>query len=182
VRVVVGRIGRAHGIRGSVSVDVRTDDPDLRFAVGARLHTVPEAVGPLEIEGVRWHSGRLLVDFAGFTDRTAAETLRGVVLEVDVDPDERTSDPEEFFDHQLVGLPVRLPDGTAVGTVREVVHLPGQELLAITRAGGSSEAPQAPGAGEVLVPFVVEMVPEIDVASGIVIDPPPGLLDPDQAV
>ena len=173
MRVVVGRIGRAHGIRGSVSVDVRTDDPDLRFATGAVLQTVPAEAGPLTVEDARWHSGRLLVDFAGFADRTAAEALRGVLLEVDVDPDEGTGDPDEFFDHQLVGLTVRLPSGAPVGVVREVVHLPGQELLAITRDGD---------AGEVLVPFVSELVPQVDLGTGVVIDPPPGLLDPDEVV
>lgn len=169
MEVVVGRIGRPHGIRGEVSVEVRTDDPEGRLAPGTTLRTDPAAAGPLTIETGRVHSGRLLLGFQGYPDRTAVEALRGVLLVADVDPDERPEDPEEFYDHQLAGLAVRTVEGEDVGTLHEVLHLPGQDVLAVRRADGS----------EVLVPFVHEIVPEVDLRAGqLLVDPPPGLLSP----
>jgi len=166
--VVVGRVGRAHGIRGQVTVDVRTDEPEARLAPGAVLLTDPEAAGPLLVSAGQVHSGRLLLTFEGVADRTAAEALRGTLLLAEVDPDVRPDDDEEWYDHQLVGLDVVRPDGTAVGEVREVLHLPGHDLLAVDRPDGS----------EALVPFVTEFVPEVDLAANrIVVTPPPGLLD-----
>jgi 16S rRNA processing protein RimM len=168
VQLVVGRIGRAHGIRGDVFVDVRTDDPDARFAAGSVLVTDPAAAGPLTVERVRWHSGKLVVAFAGYPDRTAAEQLRGVRLVIDSDDLEPLDDPDEFHDHELLDLAVVTADGTAVGTVGEVIHGPAGELLAIRRTDG----------GEALVPFIREFVPTVDIRGGrIVIDPPPGLLE-----
>ncbi|WP_026875498.1 ribosome maturation factor RimM [Jiangella gansuensis] len=166
--VTVGRIGRAHGVRGEVTVEVRTDSPDERFADGAVLTTEPAAAGPLTVVASRWHSGRLLVRFDAVTDRTAAERMRGTVLQADVADDEQTGDPDEFFDRQLVGLTVVTVGGDDVGTVREVLHAPGHDLLAVTRPGG----------GEALIPFVTEIVPEVELsASRLVVDPPPGLLE-----
>jgi 16S rRNA processing protein RimM len=168
VLVVVGRIGRPHGIRGEVTVEVRTDLPDRRFAPGSVLATEPARVGPLTVAAIRWHSGRLLLSVAGVADRNGAEALRGVILSAEVPDDEVSEDPEEFFDHQLRGLRVRTVAGDEVGAVDDVVHLPGQDLLAVRRPDGR----------ETLVPFVIELVPEIDVDAGVlVIDPPPGLLD-----
>jgi 16S rRNA processing protein RimM len=168
VQLVVARIGRAHGIRGEVSVEVRTDEPELRLGPGAVLATDPASAGPLTIESGRVHSGRLLLRFAGVTDRTAAEALRNTLLIAEVDPDERPDDPEEFYDHQLVDLDVVTADGRAVGRVAEVAHLPYQDLLIVEREGG----------GEVMIPFVAEIVPEVDPGGGrIVVTPPPGLLD-----
>ncbi len=166
--VVVGRVGRAHGTRGQVTVDVRTDEPEARLAPGSVLLTDPEAAGPLLVSAGQVHSGRLLLTFEGVADRTAAEALRGTLLLTEVDPDVRPDDDEEWYDHQLVGLDVVRPDGTAVGEVREVLHLPGHDLLAVDRPDGS----------EALVPFVTEFVPEVDLAANrIVVTPPPGLLD-----
>lgn len=168
MQVTVGRIGRAHGVRGDVTVEVRTDSPEVRFAVGAALPTEPAAAGPLTVAQARWHSGRLLVRFEGVQDRTAAERLRGVRLLADVAADERPDDPEEYYDHQLTGLVVRLSDGSAVGEVSAVLHVPGQDLLAVRRPDGA----------ELLVPFVAEIVPTVDLAAGeVVVDPPPGLLE-----
>jgi 16S rRNA processing protein RimM len=174
VRLVVGRVGRAHGLRGEVAVDVRTDDPEGRLGPGAVVATEPEAAGPLTVEAGRVHSGRLLLRFAGVEDRTAAEGLRGVLLVVDVPDDERPEDPDDFYDHQLVGLAVVTVGGIPVGEVADVLHLPGQDVLAVTRPDGR----------ESLVPFVAAIVPEVDVEAGrVVVDPPPGLLDdvPDDA-
>lgn len=168
VSVVVGRIGRAHGIRGEVTVDVRTDDPDGRFAAGCVLPTEPAQRGPLTVRAAHWHSGRLLVSFAGVATRDAAEALRGTVLLSDVPVQQRPTEPDEYYDHQLVGATVVDLDGEALGVVGEVVHLPGQDLLAVRPAEGA----------EFLVPFVAALVPEVDVsAQRIVVDLPAGLRD-----
>ena len=177
MRVIVGRIGRPHGIRGEVVIAVRTDEPDLRFAVGATLGFGPAAEGDppagatLRVATKRWHSGQLLVAFAGITDRTAAGELTGSWLSVDSGQLPAPPDPEEFRDHELIGLSVRTCAGEAVGVVADVLHY-GQDLLVVRRTDR----------GETLVPFVKAIVPEVDVAAGLlVIDPPPGLLDPTQA-
>ena len=166
MQLVVGRIGRPHGVRGELTVEVRTDSPELRFAPGSSLSTDPVAAGPLVIDDARWHSGKLLLTFAGVRDRTAAEALRNVRLVVDVPDDETPDDPEEFYDHQLVGLTAVGADGGVLGTVTEVLHLPSQELLSVKTTEGR----------EVLVPFVHEIVPEVDLAGGrALVTPPPGL-------
>ncbi|MDX3237011.1 ribosome maturation factor RimM [Streptomyces sp. ME03-5709C] len=168
MQLVVGRIGRAHGIKGEVSVEVRTDEPELRLAPGAVLVTEPASAGPLTIETGRVHSGRLMLRFAGVKDRNGAEALRNVLLIADVDPGEKPEDPEEFYDHQLVDLDVVTADGTEVGRIKEISHLPYQDLLVVERPDGS----------EVMVPFVAEIVPEIDLElQRAVVTPPPGLLD-----
>ncbi len=166
--LVVGRVGRAHGLKGEVLIDVRTDEPEDRLAPGRVLVTDPAVVGPLTIAAGRVHSGRLLVRFEGVEDRTGAEGLRGTLLLVDVDPEDLPAEDDEWYDHQLVGLGVVLADRTPVGEVREVLHLPGHDVLAVVRPDGS----------EVLVPFVNEIVPEVDLAaSRVVLTPPPGLLE-----
>ncbi|WP_327069101.1 ribosome maturation factor RimM [Kitasatospora sp. NBC_01302] len=168
MQLVVGRIGRAHGIRGDVFVEVRTDEPELRLGPGAVLLTDPAAVGPLTVESGKVHSGRLLIRFAGVKDRTDAEALRGTMLIAEVDPEERPEEEDEYYDHQLIGLDVVLLDGTPVGELTEVVHLPYQDLLTVTRPDGT----------EVLIPFVSKIVPTIDLENQrAVIDPPGGLID-----
>ena len=167
MQVTVGRIGRPHGIRGDVVVGVRTDEPELRFARGSRLDTDPAEVGPLTVAGTKWHSGELLVRFAGVTDRDAAAELRGTWLTVDSATIAPPDDPDEFRDTDLIGLSVRTVDGAPVGTVDDVLHS-GQDVLVIKAAGGR----------EIMVPFVKALVPEVDVAAGaLVIDPPEGLLN-----
>jgi 16S rRNA processing protein RimM len=168
VQLVVARIGRAHGIKGEVTVEVRTDEPELRLAPGAVLATDPPAAGPLTITTGRVHSGRLLLRFEGVADRTAAEALRNTLLIAEVDPEERPEDPEEFYDHQLIDLDVVTADGTPVGRITEISHLPHQDLLVVARPDGT----------EVLIPFVTEIVPEVDLdEQRAVVVPPPGLLD-----
>jgi 16S rRNA processing protein RimM len=167
VEVVVARIGRPHGLRGEVSVEVRTDDPEGRLAPGTTVRTDPASAGPLTIADGRVHSGRLLLTFDGYADRGAAEGLRNVLLLADADPSQRLEDPDEFLDSQLVGLAVRTVAGEDVGELTEVLHLPGQDVLAVRRPDGT----------EVLVPFVSVMVPTVDLDAGVVlVDPPPGLL------
>lgn len=168
--VVVGRVAKAHGITGELSVDVRTDSPDQRFGVGAVVvaHLRDGAARELTVAAVRPHSGRLLVRFAEVLTRDAAEALHGALLLADTADLPPTEDPDEYYDHELEGLAVVLGDGTQVGTVREVAHGPGGELLVLKRVGG----------GELLVPFVRDIVPEVDLAGGrIMLDPPDGLLE-----
>ncbi|GAA0323193.1 ribosome maturation factor RimM [Streptomyces turgidiscabies] len=168
MQLVVARVGRAHGIKGEVTVEVRTDEPELRLPPGAVLATDPASVGPLTIETGRVHSGRLLLRFEGVHDRTGAEALRNTLLIADVDPEEMPEGEDEYYDHQLMDLDVVLVDGTEVGRITEISHLPSQDLFVVERADGS----------EVYIPFVEEIVVEIDLEKQrAVIDPPPGLID-----
>jgi 16S rRNA processing protein RimM len=168
VQLVVGRIGRAHGIKGDVFVDIRTDEPEIRFAAGSVLDTDPAEFGPLTVGSARNHSGRTVVSFVGVPDRTAAEKLRGVRLVIDSDILSPIDDPDEWHDHELAGLTVVDLQGQRLGTVTEIVHGPAGDLLAIGRGDGR----------ESLVPFLREFVPEVDVTAGrIVVAPPAGLLD-----
>ena len=167
MQLVVGQISRPHGVRGEVAVHVRTDDADTRFATGSVLQTDP-ATGPLTVTAARWHHGRLLVSFAEIPDRTAAEGLRGTELLVEVDPAAHPENADEYYDHQLVGLRAVTVSGAELGPIRDVLHLPAQDVLVVGANGG----------GETLIPFVAEIVPEVDLAAGVVrVDPPPGLLD-----
>jgi 16S rRNA processing protein RimM len=173
--VVVARIGRPHGVRGEVSVELRTDEPERRFADGAVLDVRPPAGRPptsdpsrLTVVGSRTHQDRLLVTFAEIDDRGAAERLRGALLVTRVSG-EVPEDPEEFYDHQLVGLAVVTVDGTPSGTVAEVVHTGAQDLLVVRREGRE----------DALVPFVSALVPEVDLSAGrVVVADRPGLLEP----
>ena len=165
VDVVVGRLGRPHGVRGDVLVDVRTDEPERRFAPGTTFAT---AAGTLTVASARWHSSRLIVSFDEVHDRPAAERLRGIELGIEVSVDDAPDDPDEFYDHQLLGLRVEDAAGTAVGSVAEVLHLPGQDLLVVRRNSGA----------ESLVPFVTELVPTVDLPHRrLVLADVPGLLD-----
>jgi 16S rRNA processing protein RimM len=191
MQLVVGRVGRPHGIRGEVTVQVHTDDPDLRFAAGSVLATDPASRGPLRIRSSRWHSGRLLIAFDGYADRSRAEELRGTLLVMD-SAEAGPVGPEEFRDHELIGLDVVTVAGELVGVVADVLHH-GQDVLVVGPARGRpggrgpgrrslspvvSPGPAGDGPGQILVPFVAAIVPEVDVSAGrVVIDPPPGLLD-----
>ena len=167
MQVTVGRIGRPHGIRGDVVVGVRTDEPELRFARGSRLDTDPADVGPLTVAAIKWHSGELLVRFEGIGDRDAAAELRGTWLTADSAALAASDDPDEFHDAELVGLSVKTVGGAVVGTVDDILH-PGQDVLVVRPAAGGAD---------ILVPFVKAIVPEVDLAGGVlVIDPPEGLL------
>jgi 16S rRNA processing protein RimM len=170
--VVVGRIGRPHGVRGLTTVEVRTDDPDLRFAPGTVLRTDPAERGPLTVVDKRWHSGTLLLQIADpagtvYDARETVDTLRNTLLLVPVDELPPIEEPDSFYDHQLIGLSARLPDGSVIGEVTAVRH-EAQDLLVVRRADG----------GEALVPFVAAIVPTVDVGGGfLVVDPPEGLLE-----
>jgi 16S rRNA processing protein RimM len=167
VVVAVGRVGKAHGIRGDAFVEPWTDAADERFRPGAQLGTEPADRGPLTVESARDHSGKLVVHFAGLDDRNAVEALRGTVLLVPAAARPVIDDPDEFYDTDLIGLAVRTVTGRQLGPVIDVLHSPGGSLLAIDVAGR-----------EVLVPFRTEFVPTVDLAAGIAeVDPPDGLLE-----
>jgi len=174
IDVVVGRIGKPHGLRGEVTVEVRTDEPDRRFRPGTTLRAEPPrgsvaTCSTLTVARTRWHQGRLLATFEELADRTAAEGARGIVLTVGVDPDERPEDPEEFYDHQLVGLSVLDLEGRELGTVTGLVHGGAQDLLNV----------RTPDRRDALVPFVAELVPEVDLEAGrVVVADRPGLVAP----
>ena len=163
-RVVVGRIGRAQGLRGEVRLEVRTDEPEVRFAVGAVLGT--DAGRELVVARLRTQGNSWVAAFEGVADRTAAEQLSGTLLYADALTD-APDEPDTFYDHQLVGLRVRDTAGADLGSVTEVVHLPGHDLLAVEHDDR-----------EVLVPFVREITVDIDLDAGVVlVDPPAGLFD-----
>jgi 16S rRNA processing protein RimM len=165
IEVLVGRVGRAHGLRGEVAVEVRTDEPERRFADGTVFSTDR---GRLTVVASRWSGPRLLIQFDEVADRDAAERLRGVELLVEVSEDETPDDPDEFYDHQLVGLRALDAQGDEVGRVGAVLHLPAHDVLVVERDGR-----------EALVPFVAEHVPAVDVAAGsVTISDHAGLLDP----
>ncbi|MBF6132750.1 ribosome maturation factor RimM [Nocardia otitidiscaviarum] len=176
MELVVGRVAKSHGVRGELVVEVRTDEPELRFAPGSVLKgRLPRATATQEyvVESAREHSGRLLLRLVGVDDRTASDALRGTLFVVDTADLPPSADPDEFYDHELEGLTATLTDGTVVGTVAEVLHSAAGELLSIK----ASEA-FPPAGREILVPFVTAIVPTVSVAEGlIVLDPPEGLLD-----
>ena len=166
IETVVGVIERPHGVRGEVVVELRTDEPERRFAPGQVLRQ-EGGTRLFTVGSVRDHSGRLLVRFAELVDRAGAEAVRGTLLVAAVEPDERPAEPGEFYDRQLIGLRATTPDGAEVGRVASVLHLPAQDLLEIQTAGGPR-----------LVPFVAALVPDIDLEAGLLtIADVAGLLD-----
>lgn len=154
-------------MRGDVLADVLTDEPDRRLIAGARFF-VADSDRTLHLESVRAHGNRLCLHFAGYDDRAAAETLTHALLQVERGEGERPEDPDEYYDDTLIGLAVVTGAGQDIGQVAEIVHLPSQDLLAVSR----------PSAPELLVPFVPSIVTDVDLRAGlIVIEPPDGLLE-----
>lgn len=174
IEVLVGRIGKPHGLRGHATIDVRTDEPERRFVEGAVLRAEAPAGSAfpfraLTVEGARWHQGVLHLLFAEIPDRDAAETARGVLLFADLPADATPEDPDEFYDHQLIGLAAYDTDGTHLGEVTGLVHGGAQDLLTLRTLDRRS----------VLVPFVSALVPTVDVAGGrVVVADRPGLVHP----
>jgi len=164
IEVLVGRIGRAHGLRGEVTIQLTTDSPEQRFAPGSRLSS-PDS-GSFTVRTFRWQSGMLVVGFEQAADRSAAEALRGTELWATVLAGDAAAD-DEYHDTVLIGLAAVDPAGRQLGTVARVLHLPAQDVLVLNTPDG-----------ERLVPFVTALVPEVDPAAGrLVIEPIPGLLD-----
>jgi 16S rRNA processing protein RimM len=159
MELVVGRVARSHGVRGELVVEVRTDEPELRFAIGTVLRgRKPKANRTTEytVTAAREHSGRLLLSLDGIADRSAADELRGTLFVIDTADLPPSEDPDEFYDHELEGL------------VTEVLHSAAGELLSVRGVADGRE---------ILIPFVTEMVPQVSLTDGIVVDPPDGLLD-----
>lgn len=170
MQVVVARVGKAHGLRGEVTVQVLTGAPDERFVPGATFVTEPAAAGPLVLRSARDNNGILLLGFEGTQDRSAAEALRGTRLLAEVLEDDE--DEESWYERDLVGLKVVTVAGLEVGVVTALESRPAQDLLVVRLTGGR----------EALVPFVTAIVPEVDILGGrVVLDPPPGLLDLDES-
>ncbi|MEW5809078.1 MAG: ribosome maturation factor RimM [Actinomycetota bacterium] len=169
--LVVGRVVKAHGVTGEIAVDVRTDDPEGRFAPGATLRGRAPRGGierEYRIESVRNHGGRVLLRLDGVGDRDAADALRGTLFLVDAASLPPIDDPDEYYDHQLEGLTVSTVAGVRVGSVAEVLHTAAGELLSVTGDDGA----------EILVPFVSAIVVSVSLTDQtVVIDPPEGLLD-----
>jgi 16S rRNA processing protein RimM len=172
MELVVGRVIKPHGITGELVVDVRTDDPEERFACGNRLQLKPSRgqaqPRQVQVESSRPHGNRLLVRLSGVSDRDGAEGLRGHLFIVDSADLPPLDDPDEFYDHELEGLAVRTVEGAEVGAVTEVLHTAAGELLSV----------RTPEGAEVLVPFVSAIVVSVSRDAGVIeIDPPDGLLD-----
>jgi 16S rRNA processing protein RimM len=162
MRLLVGRIGRAHGILGEATIEVRTDEPDRRFAIGNKVQT--DSHGELTITSGRVHNGILLLGFAGISDRNAIEKLRNVLIYCDVDIDEPGIDEDDYHVLQLIGCAAHLESGVKIGEITDVINLPGQDLLAIATENG-----------EILIPFVHQLVPVVDVKAKKVIVMPPDI-------
>lgn len=162
MRLLVGRIGRAHGILGEATIEVRTDEPDRRFAIGATVQT--DTHGELTISSGRVHNGILLLGFNGITDRNGIEKLRNTLLYADVDINEDNDDEDEYHVMQLIGCQAVLENGESFGEVSDVINLPGQDLLAIKTQQG-----------EQLIPFVHQLVPTVDVENKKVVVIPPAI-------
>ena len=167
----VGRLTKAHGLKGALKVELYTDDPSSRFTPGAVFTLQVPAESPwsgasLELDEMRWYNQQPVAFFVGVDDRTAAETLVKAILWVSLDPDALPDEEDAWYDHQLVGLRV-LHGDDEVGRVARVDHFPAQDLLIVTTPNG-----------DVMVPFVSAIVPSVDVVAGTVtVTPPPGLFE-----
>lgn len=168
MQVVVARIGKAHGLRGEVTVQVLTGAADERFVPGASFVTDPVEAGPMVLRSARDHNGVLLLGFEGTDDRSGAEALRGIKLLADALEDD--GDEDTWYERDLVGLRAVTVAGEDVGEVISLQPGAAQDLLVLRLTDGR----------EALVPFVTAIVPEVDIEGGrVVLDPPPGLLDLD---
>lgn len=169
-RLRVARIGKPHGIKGEVTVQLYTDDPDASLAPGVELirepgeHTVDRGTARLTIRSQRWNKQICLLGFEEIPDRNAAEALRGSMLHIEVVPQDSGSD--EWYSYELEGLRCFDADGTDLGVVTELFTGEAQDLLLVETPAGS----------DVMVPFVQQIVPDIDIDAGrITVHPPHGL-------
>lgn len=167
----VGRLVKAHGLKGAIKLELYTDSPNERFAPGSVLELqVPESSPwfgkTVTVNELRWYNQAPVIFLKDVDDRTTAESLIKAILLVDTDVSALPVEPDAWYDHQLVGLKV-LRDNQQIGQVIRVDHLPAQDLLAVETASG-----------EVLVPFVKAIVPEVDIQAGsLTVTPPGGLFE-----
>ena len=169
----VGRLTKAHGLKGALKLELYTDEPDLRFQPGSQVSLQVPTDSPwfgqqLTVKDLRYYNNHPVVFFDGVDDRTAAESLSRAILWVEYDPEARPSEEDAWFDHQLVGLDV-LRDDAVIGQIQRLDHLPAQDLIVVATNGGD----------EVLLPFVKQFVPEVNVDAGFIrVTPPGGLFEP----
>jgi len=167
----VGRLVKAHGLKGALKLELYTDSPDQRFRAGQELELqVPETSEwfgkTVKVAELRFYNQSPVLFLEGIQDRSQAETLVKAILLIETDLEQLPDDPEAWYDHQLVGL-TALVGEEVVGKVIRVDHLPAQDLLAIETSNG-----------EVLVPFVKQIVPSVDIQKGqVVLTPPVGLFE-----
>ena len=172
VELRVARLVKAHGLKGGLKLELYTDDPELRFRPGTVLSLQVPTDSPwfghtLVVRELRFYNAQAVAFFEGIDDRTQAEGLVKAILWVSDDADSRPQEDDAWFDHQLVGLAV-WREGEEIGRLARVDHLPSQDLLAIELTDGQ----------EVLLPFVKQFVPEVDVDNArVTITPPGGLFD-----
>ncbi|HLT68106.1 MAG TPA: ribosome maturation factor RimM [Microbacterium sp.] len=166
----VGRVLKAHGLKGALKLELYTDDPDGRFVPGASFTLqVPEHSRwhrkTITVREFRWMNASPVIFFEGIDDRTEAESLVKAILWVDQD-DSSPEEPDAWYDHQLIGLDAVRGD-EVLGRIARVDHLPSQDLLIVSV-----------GETEVMVPFVSAIVPEVDLEGGrIIMTPPAGLFE-----
>jgi 16S rRNA processing protein RimM len=167
----VGRLVKAHGLKGALKLELYTDSPDQRFRAGQELELqVPETSEwfgkTVKVAELRFYNQAPVLFLEGVQDRSQAETLVKAILLIETDLEQLPEDPEAWYDHQLVGLNALVGE-EVVGKVTRVDHLPAQDLLAIETSNG-----------EVLVPFVKQIVPSVDIKKGqVVLTPPTGLFE-----
>jgi 16S rRNA processing protein RimM len=167
----VGRLVKAHGLKGAIKLELYTDSPEQRFAAGSVLKLQVPETSPwfgksVTVTELKWFNSSPVLFLEGVTDRTIAESLIKAILLVDQPLGESPSEPDAWYDHQLAGLKV-VRDGVEIGTVIRVDHLPAQDLLAISYQER-----------EVLLPFVKAFVPKVDTQAGMIeITPPGGLFE-----
>lgn len=164
--VVVGRIARAHGVRGEVAVQVISEVPE-RFRVGATVWT--EDGRALTVSSSRAHGDRLLVRFAEVADRERAQGLRGALLFVP-----ESASPElpqgSWWDHQILGSVVSTEGGRELGIVRDVIHTAANDVWSAVDEAGV----------ETLIPVILDVIVEVDVDDKrIVVREVPGLTAPE---
>jgi 16S rRNA processing protein RimM len=167
----VGRLVKAHGLKGAIKLELYTDSPDQRFKPGQILELqVPESSPwfgkTVTVSELRFYNQAPVLFLEGITDRNQAETLIKAILLIETELEELPVEPDAWYDHQLVGLDA-VVNGELVGKIARVDHLPAQDLLAIETSKG-----------EVLIPFVKAIVPEVDIAQKrVLLTPPEGLFE-----
>lgn len=164
MRVLVAMIGKPFGVRGQVTIRLRTDEPEMRLAIGSRVFTGETTCDSLVVENLRLESPGGVIGFGDISDRGQAEELRGQEIWVEVDPERAPFDPEEWYDHQLTDLPCYSPDGEHLGRIVAVEHHPAHDSLVVRTADGDR-----------FVPFVKEIVTKVG-PGGVIVDDPGGLL------
>jgi 16S rRNA processing protein RimM len=170
--LVVGRLGRPHGVHGEISVEVRTDEPELRFAKGSKL-SLKESNNQLTVLSSRWHQEKMLVKFEEITDRDLANEIKGKTLTIKIDPNSIETKKDQYYEFQLAGLKVIDKNDKTLGQIKEVITNLAQDLLVVETVDKR----------EVLVPFVKQIVTNVDLdKKQVIMDPPTGLFDDENAI